>query len=168
MARYLTRSDWWQYPCKTFCVYIRAAPLIVKKLRSWFKHPRDLIPEWQGFSYVYYDIASVSGARKARFVAAHVDESEGRPSSRFRCERGHSLIWASTKHALLTLTTPLTHRKRLKDIQICIHAAADPERATQSLFNHTELCLCYRHLNNRSRPTGIKVYSLGINTYCLQ
>ncbi len=25
--------------------------------------------------------------------------------------------------------------------------------------------LCYRHLNNRS--TGIKVYSLGINTYCL-
>ncbi len=34
------------------------------------------------------------------------------------------------------------------------------------LFNHTSLFLCYRHLNNRS--TGIKVYSLGINTYCLQ
>ncbi len=174
VARYLARSDWWsdwwQYLCKTFCsVYIRAASLIVKKLRSWFKHPCNLVPEWQWFSYVYYDIASVSGARKARFVAAHVDESEGRPSSCFRCECCHSLIWASTKHALLTLTTPLTpvsHRKHLKDIQICIHAAADPERATQSLFNHTELCLCYRHLNNRS--TGIKVYSLGINTYCLQ
>ncbi len=40
-------------PCKTFCsVYIRAAPLIVKKIRSWFKHTRNLIPEWQRFSYV--------------------------------------------------------------------------------------------------------------------
>ncbi len=153
----------WRYSRKIFSnVYIRATPLIVKNCAcDPIKHPRDLIPEWQWFSYVYYDIASVSGARKARFVAAHVDESEGRPSSRFR--------WASTKHELLTLTTPLTsvsHRKRLKDIQICIHAAADPERATQSLFNHTELCLCYRHLNNRS--TGIKVYSLGINHNCQQ
>ncbi len=106
------------------------------------------------------------------FVTAHVNESEGWPSSRFRCECGYSLIWVATKHVLLTLTTPLTpvsHRKHLKDIQICIHAAADPERATQnSIFNHTSLFLCYRHLNNRSRPTGIKVYSLGINTYCLQ
>ncbi len=43
----------WRYPPKTFCsVYIRAAPLIVKKLRSWFKHPRSLFPEWQRFSYV--------------------------------------------------------------------------------------------------------------------
>ncbi len=45
------RSDWSRenmtYPCKTFCsVYIRAA-LIVKTLRSCFKHPRDIFPEWQ-------------------------------------------------------------------------------------------------------------------------
>ncbi len=33
------------------------------------------------------------------------------------------------------------------------------KRNTNSLFNHTSLFLCYRHLNNRS--TGIKVYSLG-------
>ncbi len=44
---------------KTFSsVYIKAAPLIVKKiaiLQSWFKQPRDLIPEEQRFSYVYQD-----------------------------------------------------------------------------------------------------------------
>ncbi len=51
----------------------------------------------------------------------------------------NAVIWVVTKHALLTLTTPLTpvsHRKRLKDIQICIHAAANPERATQSFQPH--------------------------------
>ncbi len=34
-----------------YYVYIRAAPLIVKNC-AWFKHPRNLIPEWQRFSYV--------------------------------------------------------------------------------------------------------------------
>ncbi len=72
----------------------------------------------------------------------------------------NAVIWVATKHSLLTLTIPL-----LKDIQICIHAAADPERATQTIFSTTHHYFCYRHLNNRSRPTGIKVYSLGINTY---
>ncbi len=39
----------WRYPRKIFSnFYSRAAPLIVKLcLRSWFKHPRELIPEWQ-------------------------------------------------------------------------------------------------------------------------
>ncbi len=49
-------------------------------LRSWFKHPHNLIPEWQRFSFLLrlFHIASVSGAWEAHFVAAHVDESEGR------------------------------------------------------------------------------------------
>ncbi len=54
----------------------------------------------------------------------------------------------------------------VKDIQIYIHAAADPERATQIVFSTTHHYFGYRHLNDRS--TGIKVYSLGVNTYCLQ
>ncbi len=33
-----------------------------------------------------FHIASVRGSWEACFVAAHVDESEGRPSSRFRCK----------------------------------------------------------------------------------
>ncbi len=48
------------------------------------------------------------------------------------------------------------HKTDVKDIQLCIHAAADPERATQTLFSTTHHYFCYRHLNNRS--TGIKVY----------
>ncbi len=69
-----------------------------------------------------FHIVSVSGSWEACFVAAHVDESEGRPSSSFRCERCHSLIWAATdaydvKQVLKTF---------------CFHAAAGPERATQS------------------------------------
>ncbi len=55
----------------------------------------------------------------------------------------------------------MTHRKRLKEIQICIHTAADPK----SIFNHTSLFMCYRHLNDRSRPNRIKVYSLCIKKY---
>ncbi len=165
----------WQYPRKTFCsVYINAAPLIVKK---------NLIliliqtPTWS-YSWMttiqlcllrLFHIASVSGAWKACFVAAHVDESEGRPSSRFRCECCHSLIWVSTKHALLTQTTPLTpvsHRvlKTFKSKFMLLLILKEQH----SLFNHTSLFLCYRHFNNISRPTGIKVYSLGINIYCLQ
>ncbi len=37
-----------------------------------------------------FHITSVIGPWEAGFAAAHVDESEGRPSSRFRCERCHS------------------------------------------------------------------------------
>ncbi len=70
------------------------------------------------------------------FGAAHVDESEGRPSSCFRCEHCHSLKWAATKHALLKLHWRLPCETGVKHIQICIHAAAGPERATQSFQPH--------------------------------
>ncbi len=89
-----------------------------------------------------FHIASVSGAWEARFVAASVDESEGRPSSRFRCERCHSLIWAVTKHALLKLHWHSRCETGVKDIQIYIHAAADPERATQIVFSTTHHYFC--------------------------
>ncbi len=54
----LARSDWF---CENLMIslqnilqcYIRAAPLVIKQLRSCFKHPRNLFPEWQRFSYVY-------------------------------------------------------------------------------------------------------------------
>ncbi len=90
-------------------------------------------------------IASVSGSWEACFVASHVDESEGRPSSRFRCECCHSLIWAATKHAQLKASSTDTRdvKQLLKDIQISIHAAADPERATQTVFStpHNYFCV---------------------------
>ncbi len=141
-------------------------------LRSWFKHPCDLIPEWQWLSCLLrlFHIACVNEAWEAGFVAARADESEVWPSSRFRCECCHSLIWATTKHALIKLHWHTWCETGVKDIQIWnrwkdIHAAADPERATQTVFSTTHQYFCYRHLNNRS--TRIKVYSLGINTYCL-
>ncbi len=89
------------------------------------------------------------------------------PSSRFWWEYCHSLIWAETKHVLLTLTTPRTtdsHRllKTFKSAFMLLLI----QKEQHSLFNHTSLFLSYRHLNNRS--TGIKVFSLGINTYCLK
>ncbi len=127
----------WRYPCKTFCsVYIRAAPLIVKKLRSCFKHPRNLFPEWERFSCLLwlFHISSVSGMWEARFVAARADESEGRPSS--RC---HSPIWAATKHEMIKLLWRLRCETGVKHIQICIHAAAGPERATQSFQPHISI-----------------------------
>ncbi len=55
-----------------------------------------------------FNIASVRGSWEARCVAVHVNKSEGRPSSRFRCECCHSLVRVSIKHVLFTLTTPLT------------------------------------------------------------
>ncbi len=154
----------WQYPRKTFCsVYIRAAPLIVKKMwycDSWLSTIQLCLLR-------LFHIASVSGACEACFVAAHVNESEGR-SSRFWCECCHSLIWAATNMRCSHNSTNTCFTSRLKDIQICIHAAADPERATQTVFSTSHHYICYKHLNNRSRPTVIKVYSLAINTYCLQ
>ncbi len=142
-------------------VYIRAAQFIVKnQLAILIQTPtRSYSPMTtiQLCLLRLFHIAGVSGAWEARFVAAHVDESEGRPSSRFRCEYCHSLIWAETKHALLKLHWHSRREIGVKDIQICIHAAADPEKATQTVFSSTRNYLCYRHLNNRS--TGIKLYS---------
>ncbi len=92
----------WQYPRKIFYnVYIRAARLIVKNCTC------DLFPEWQWSSCLLrlFHIASVIGAWEAGFVAAHVNESEGWPSLRFRCECCHSLIQASTRHVLLSSST---------------------------------------------------------------
>ncbi len=107
----LTRSDLspWRYPPKTFCsVYIRAAPLIVIFFFILIQTPTQYFPEMTTIQLCLlrlFHMASVSGAWEARFaaVAVHVHESEGRPSSRFRCERCHSLIWAATKHTLLKL-----------------------------------------------------------------
>ncbi len=72
--------------------------------------------------------------------------------------------WHVFKKSLLKLHWH-SRCETVKDIQICIHAAADPERATQTVFSTTHY-FCYRRLNNRR--TGIEVYRLGINTYCLQ
>ncbi len=142
---YLARM--WQYPRKTFCsVYFRAAPLIIKKITiliqtptrsySWITTiPLCLLRLFNGECH-----GECQWSVRSTFCSCLCKWIRGRPSSRFRCECCPSLIWAATKHTLLTLTTPLTpvsHRKRLKDIQICIHAAAGPERATQTAFNHT-------------------------------
>ncbi len=43
-----------------------------------------------------------------------------------------SFIWASTKHAKLHWHSRC--ETAVKDIQLCIHAAVDPERATQRSF----------------------------------
>ncbi len=135
----------WQYPRKHLAVYIRAAPLIVNKLRLCFKHPRDLIPEWQRFSYVYYDCftsrVSVEREKHVLSLPLLMNQRVGH----HHASDVNAVIWVVTKHTLLTLTTPLTpvsHRKRLKDIQIFIHAAADPERATQTVFSTTHHYFC--------------------------
>ncbi len=36
--------------------------------------------------------------------------------------------------------------KRVKDIQICIHAAAGPERATQTVFSTTHHYFCVQNI----------------------
>ncbi len=56
----LVRSDWSRVIDMSCSVYIRAAPLIVKKLRSRFKHPRNLFPEWRQFSCDSMSIATRS------------------------------------------------------------------------------------------------------------
>ncbi len=90
-----------------------------------------------------FHIASVSGSWEARFVAAHFDQSEGlQLSSRFWCECCHSLVWAATKHALLKLHWLSRCETGVKDIQICIHAAADPEKVIQTVFSTTHNYFC--------------------------
>ncbi len=66
-------------------------------------------------------------------------------------------------HAPLTLTM---WKQVIKTFKSAFMLLLPRKSNTNGLFNHTSLFLCYRHLNNRS--TGIKVYSLGINIYCLQ
>ncbi len=86
-------------------------------------------------------ITSVIGPWEAGFAAAHVDEWEGRPSSRFRCERCHSYErWQNMHRSSSTDTRDV--KQVLKDIQLCIHAATDPERATQTLFSTTHHYFC--------------------------
>ncbi len=46
-----------------------------------------------------------------------------------------SFIWASTKHTKLHWHSRC--ETAVKDIQLCIHAAVDPERATQTVFSTT-------------------------------
>ncbi len=49
----------WQYPCKTFCsVYIKAATLIIKNVRSFFEHPRNRF--FLNENYLAMSIAIVS------------------------------------------------------------------------------------------------------------
>ncbi len=132
---FVTRSDvsreirTWQYPRKTICsVCIRAAPLIVKKLRSWFKHPHDLIPEWKRFSYVYYDCftSRVSVDREKHVLSlpmlmnqrvGHYHASDVNMSF---TDMGVDKTHAAHNN---NSTNTVSHRKHLKDIQICIHAA---------------------------------------------
>ncbi len=135
---------WW-YPCKTFCsVYIRAAPLVIKKIAILLQTPT------QSFSWMttiqlcllqLFHIASVSGSWEARFVAAHV----------------HSLIWAATKHALLMPHWCLPCENGVKDIQICIQILLFFQKEQHSLFNHTSF-FCYRFLNNRSARDAPNVW----------
>ncbi len=80
---------------------------------------------------------SVNGAWEARFSAAHVDESEGWPSSRFRWECCHSYRRRQNMLKLLKHLWLSRCETGVKEIQLCIHAAADPERATQTLFSTT-------------------------------
>ncbi len=88
-----------------------------------------------------FHIASVSGCEKYVLLLPM-------PSSCFWCESCHSLIWAATKHTLLMLHWRLRCETVVNDIKICIHAAAGPERVTQSFQTH--IYFCYRHLNKRS------------------
>ncbi len=70
-------------------------------LRSWFKHPPRSY-SWTTTIQLcllrLFHITSVSGVWESRFAAAHVDESEGWPSSRFRCECCHSYGWRQNMH----------------------------------------------------------------------
>ncbi len=56
-------------------------------------------------------ITSVIGPWEAGFAAAHVDEWEGRPSSRFRCERCHSYKWWQNMHR--SSSTDTCHVKQM-------------------------------------------------------
>ncbi len=109
-----------QHPLKIFSnVYIRAAQLIVKNFAcdldsntkrsySWMTtiqlHIVSVSGAWEGsyswMTMIQLHIVSVSGAWEAGFVAPHVDEAEGRPSSRFRCERGQTSLY-EVRHKLL-------------------------------------------------------------------
>ncbi len=65
-------------------------------------------------------MASVSGAWEAHFVAAHMWTL--------------SFTVMGGDKTLLMLHWHSQCETGVKDIQICIHAAAGPERATQTLF----------------------------------
>ncbi len=73
-----------------------AAQLIVKNCTCDLDSNTDVIlflnDNDSATSISLFHIASVSGAWEACFVAAHVDESEGWPSSRIRCECCHLLM----------------------------------------------------------------------------
>ncbi len=158
------RKRTWRYPRQIFCnVYIRAAQLIIKNFAC------DL--DSNNYAILFLNDNDSASHHECHWTVR----------SRFcSCPcwwiRGSaiitlsmwtlSFIWTVTKHAPLKLHWHSRCETDVKDIQLCIHAAADPERATQTLFSTTHHYFCYRHLNNTS--TGIKVYSLCINTSCLQ
>ncbi len=104
----------WQYPSKIFStVYIRAAQLIVKNCAC------DL------------DSNTSQVSVELEKHVAHVDESEGRPSSsRVRCWMLSFTDMGGAAQAPLTLA--------MWDI----HTAADPESATQTVFSTTHHYFC--------------------------
>ncbi len=84
---------------------------------------------------------SVSGAWEARFVAAPVDESEGR--HHHASDVNAVIHWYGRRqNTLLTLHWHSRCETGVKDIQIYIHTAADPERATQIVFSTTHHYFC--------------------------
>ncbi len=157
----------WRHPRKIFFnVYIRAAQLIGKNCAC------DLDSNTHAILFLNDNDSVMSIA-----TVSHRECQWSVRSTFCSCPcwwiRGSAIItlpmWmlsfidmGATKHALLKLHWHSRCETGVKDI----HAAADPERATQTVFSTTQLFLCYRHLNNRS--TGIKVYSFGINTNYLQ
>ncbi len=138
---------WW-YPCKTFCsVYIRAAPLIVKKLRSCFKHPRNLFPEWERFSYVYCDCftlrVSVECEKHVLSLPMLMNQRVGHHHAVIHWYgRRQNMRWSSSSDAYDVKQVLNTFKSAFMLLLI--------QKEQHSLFNHTSVFLCYRHLNIRS------------------
>ncbi len=81
-------------------VYIRAAPLIIQKCDLALNTHAIFFPNDNDSAT---SIATGSHGECQWSVRSMFYESEGRPSSCFRCGRGHSLMWPAIKHAPLTL-----------------------------------------------------------------
>ncbi len=94
-------------------VYIRAAPLIIQKCDLALNTHAIFFPNDNDSAT---SIATGSRGECQWIVRSTFYESEGRPSSCFRCGRGHSLMWAAIKHALIKLHW----RLGLCDMTICI------------------------------------------------
>ncbi len=130
---------------KYFYVYIRAAPLIIKYCTC------DLDSNTHAILFLNDNDSAISIKTVSHCECQWIVRSTfcrcpcwwiRGSSSRFWCECCHSLIWAATKHALLKLHWHSRCETGIKRIQICIHAAADPERATQIVFSTTHHYFC--------------------------